>query len=371
MKAAIVSQGSISSKMLAEAMQKHFETVDMINVKGIEISLGGKEALVLYNGKPFGKYDCIYAKGSFRYADLLRSFATAMANKCYMPMKARAFTEGHDKLLTYLRLQAAKVPTAKSYITASTSAAKEVIKEMRFPVVMKFPHGTHGKGVMFADSYESASSMLDALSVLNQPFIIQEYIETGGVDTRVIVAGDQVVAAMQREAVQGEKRANIHAGGKGVPITLDTHTKKIAIETAKAIGAEICAVDILIGIKGPVVIEANVSPGLQGITKYTKINVAEKLAKFMYDKTLQFKQQENLATADLLKEAGVKDASEPHEIIVNLDFRGERILLPEIITRITKLTERDEVAIKVDKGRLFVEKSDLAKEEKKKKNLVK
>jgi ribosomal protein S6--L-glutamate ligase len=321
----------------------------------------------LYRGKHLGKYDCVYAKGSFRYADLLRSLTTALGGKCYMPLRARAFTEGHDKLLTHLRLQAAKIPTPKTYITASTEGAKEVISHMNFPIIMKFPHGTHGKGVMFADSFESASSMLDALSVLNQPFIIQEYVETGGVDIRAIVVGDKVVAAMQREAEKGEKRANIHAGATGKPVTLDTHTKKIAVETAQAIGADICAVDILMGIKGPVVIEVNLSPGLQGITKFTKIDVADKIAQFLADKTAALKKEATVVTEDILKEIGIKPKAEPQEILANLDFRGERILLPEIVTRITKFTDKDEISIKADKGKLFLEKFSIGKEEKKKK----
>ena len=86
---------------------------------------------------------------------------------------------------------------------------------MKYPIVLKFPHGTQGKGVMFAESFAAASSMLDALIALKQPFLIQEYIETGGVDVRAFVVGDKVVASMKRKAVRGEMRANIHAGGTG------------------------------------------------------------------------------------------------------------------------------------------------------------
>ncbi len=367
MKAAIISLGSVSSKMTQEAMEKYFDKIDMINVKDIEIGLGGKEPEVLYKGKPLGKYDCIYAKGSFRYADLLRSLTTAIGSNCYMPLRARAFTEGHDKLLTHLRLHAAKIPTPKTYITASTEGAKEVIREMNFPIIMKFPQGTHGKGVMFADSFESASSMLDALSVLNQPFLIQEYVETGGVDTRAIVVVNKVVAAMQREAEKGEKRANIHAGATGKAITLDTHTKKIAVETAKAVGADICAVDILVSIKGPMVIEVNVSPGLQGITKFTKIDVAGKIAQYLAERTAAMKKEDTVETEDILKEIGIKSEAEPQEILTNLDFRGERILLPEVITKITQFNEKEEVSIKADKGKLFIEKFTIGKEDKKRK----
>src|SRR3989338_1212755 len=99
--------------------------------------------------------------------------------------------------------------------------------------------------VLCSLSLSAASSMLDAIDTLRQPFLIQQYIETEGSDIRAIVIGDKVAASMKRKAVMGEKRANIHAGGKGEPIVLDEHTKKIAVNAAKSIGAEICAVDIL------------------------------------------------------------------------------------------------------------------------------
>ena len=96
---------------------------------------------------------------------------------------------------------------------------KELLTKVNYPIVMKFPEGTQGKGVMFADSISSASSMLDALGALRQPFIIQEYVETGGRDIRALVVGDKVIAAMCRQAQRDEKRANIHAGGSGEYVT--------------------------------------------------------------------------------------------------------------------------------------------------------
>ena len=261
MKAAIISLGSVSSEWTAKAMRKYFEKVDELNLKDIEVNLGEDRIEVLYNGKPVENYDCIYIKGSFRYLSLLQSITTALYKKtAYMPLKPETFTLGHDKILTQLAIQQSNIPSPGTYITSSADAAKKILKKINYPIVMKFPHGTQGKGVMFAESYASASSMLDALSALKQPFLIQEYVETGGTDIRALVVGDKVVAAMKRKAVPEEKRANIHAGAAGESCTLDYHTKRVAVEAAKAIGADICAVDILEYIKGPVVIEINLSP---------------------------------------------------------------------------------------------------------------
>ena len=360
MKAAIFSLESKSSKMTLEAMKKYFDEVESVNIRNVEVMLGRKEISILYNGKALPKYDCVYAKGSFRYAPLLRSITTALYDTTYMPIKPNSFTLGHDKLLTQLALQYYKIPMPDTYVVPSIGAAKKILEQMNFPIIIKVPHGTQGKGVMFAESFAAASSMLDAIETLKRPFIIQEYIETDGSDIRAIVVGDKVVASMKRKAVQGEKRANIHAGGKGEPIILDTLTKKIAVTTAKSIGAEICAVDILEAVKGPEVIEANLSPGLQGITSVTKIDVADKIAKYLHEKTVEFMDKGRSSEASkVFTDLGVshpdKNGNE-QQLITNLDFRSERILLPKIISSIAKFEEKDEIVIKAQKGKISLER---------------
>lgn len=346
--------------MTLHAMKKYFDVVDDVNLKGMEVILGSKNLSVLYNGKALQKYDCIYAKGSFRYATLLRSITTAFYGTTYMPIKPNTFTIGHDKLLTHLALQYYKVPMPDTYVVSTIETAKKILEQVKYPIILKFPHGTQGKGVMFADSFAAASSMLDAIETLKQPFLIQEYIETEGSDVRALVVGDKVVAAYKRKAATGEKRANIHAGGKGEPIVLDANTKKIAVLTAKSIGAEICAVDILESAKGPQVLEANLSPGLQGITSVTKIDVADKIAKYLFEKTKEFVEKgKKTETSKMFTDLGVGGAGKENaeqQVITNLDFRSERILLPKIISNITKFDEKDEVVIKAKKGKISLEK---------------
>ncbi|MBU0666944.1 MAG: RimK family alpha-L-glutamate ligase [Nanoarchaeota archaeon] len=355
MKAAIISLGSISSKLTFEAMKKYFDEVDELNIKNIEINLTGKEAQVLYDGKPIEKYDCIFAKGSFRFAQILRSITAILEKEVYMPIKPSAFTIGHDKLLTHLKLQAHKVPMPKTYLSATIGAAKKILEKVNYPIVMKFPQGTQGKGVMFADSYSSASSVLDALSALRQPFLIQEFIETGSTDIRVIVVGKKVVAAMKRHGKENEKRANIHAGGVGEAYTPDSYTAKIAVEAVKAIGAEICGVDILETAKGPVVIEVNISPGLQGIMSTTKIDVANIIAKYLGENTKKRTDTEKTnGTTKIFDDLGIDQTKK--QIISTLDFRGARILLPEIITKISGLGETDNVEITAKENYIEIKK---------------
>ncbi|MEK6892561.1 MAG: RimK family alpha-L-glutamate ligase [Nanoarchaeota archaeon] len=358
MNAAVMSLGSKSSLMILEEMKKYFDAVDNIDLRDVEVNLGGAGKLnVLYQGNQLPQYGCIYARGSFRYATLLRSVTLALHRSSYMPIKAETFTLGHDKLLTHLALQHFSIPMPATYLASSTRAAKKILNEVTYPIVLKFPHGTGGKGVMFAESYAAASSMLDALFALNQPFLIQEYIETGGVDVRAVVVGDKVVASMKRKAVRGEMRANIHAGGTGQSVVLDEKTKRIAIDTAISIGADICAVDMLESPKGPVVIEANLSPGLQGITKATSINVADKIAKYLSEKSEIFSARDrDEATQKIFEDLGLSGEIAT-QIITNLDFRANRILLPKIATDISQFSGKDEVIVKVEKGKLVVEKA--------------
>ena len=193
--------------------------------------------------------------------------------------------------------------------------------------------------------------------------MIQEYIETEGSDIRVFVIGDKVAASMKRTAKEGEKRANIHSGGKGEPAMIDAYTKKIALQAAKTIGAEICGVDVLESIKGPKIIEINISPGLQGITQYTGIDVADEIAKFLFKKAQEFseKKKKNL-TADIIKDLTIGTGI-GKEIITNLDFRGGRILLPEMVTKETGFKEEEEFIIKVEKGKAVVERLSKGKDE--------
>ncbi|MBU0470867.1 MAG: RimK family alpha-L-glutamate ligase [Nanoarchaeota archaeon] len=358
MKAALISLGSQSSIMTAEAMSKYFEQVDMVQLKNIEVKLG-KEAGIFYEGKRFERYDCVYVKGSFRYANLLCSIASMLEGKIpYMPLPSSTFTTVHNKLLTHLILQQHNIPMPRTYISSTVGSAKELLKEVKYPIVMKFPEGTQGKGVMFADSLSSASSLLDALGVLNQPFIIQEYVDTGGTDIRALVVGDKVVAAMKRKAQKEEKRANIHAGGSGEAVLLNREVSKIALDTAKALKADICGVDILEGPLGPVVIEANVSPGLQGLNKVSTIDVPDEIAKFFYRKTEEIVNAgKKVAVDEVMKGISLENGEDSlsQEVISELKFRGDKIILPEWITKIAKFDDRKEYSIKVKKGRLEVE----------------
>jgi ribosomal protein S6--L-glutamate ligase len=358
MRAAVISLGSKSSLWTIQELEKYFDVVDNINLKHIEVCLGGADS-ILYNGKPLPKYDCIYAKGSFRYAQVLRAITQELSDHTYMPISHNAFTTVHDKFLTQLILQKQGIPMPKTYLAASVEAGKQLLEKMNYPIIIKVLQGTQGKGVVFADSHAAASSILDTMD--KQPFLIQEYVDTGGRDTRIIVAGDNIIGAMVRKAKANEERANVHAGGSTEVWNINDESARVAIKTCRALNIEVGAVDLLEGIKGPVVIEANLSPGLQGITAATGENIAGKIAKYLYEKTVEFlKEREPQKTEKLFEELGiesdVKNSNGIKEIITNLSFRGDKIILPEIVNKIAKFKESDEFAVKIENGKVSFKK---------------
>ncbi|MEK6922624.1 MAG: RimK family alpha-L-glutamate ligase [Nanoarchaeota archaeon] len=360
MKLGIISLGGASSKNILTEAKNLFDKADHLNIREFEVRVDSKEMSVMYKGKPLENYDCLYVRGSFRYALLQRSITRALFSEVYMPLNPNSFTLGHNKFLTLLELRKNKVPLPKTYFAATTKIAKELLNQVHYPIIMKIPAGTQGKGVMFADSISAAKSILDALEVFNQPYILQEYVETNATDIRAIVLGKKVVASMKRKALKDELRANIHAGGKGLPYELDYDTEQIAIKSAVAIGADICAIDILDALGKPQVIEVNLSPGLDGITKATGKNIAASVAKFLYEKTKEFKlKNESQDGKDLLKNI---EKIKNQEILTSLDIRTGIIRLPKIVTDLSDFNQDDEVSITIKNGEIIIKKHEIKKD---------
>ena len=332
-----------SEKLLNHA-QKYFKEVEFFNIKNLKL-VAGKKSDVLVNGKSLKDFSCAYLRGSYKYAKLLYSTASLLGNHCYMPISPQAFLLAHDKFLTILKLIENSLPIPETYFVYNPEVAKDIGKQLNFPIVIKLPEGSHGKGVVFADSLSSYNSIIDALiKTSNTPLVIEEYIETGATDIRAFIIGKDVYA-MKRIASKEELRANIHAGAKGIAYDLDYDTKAIALKASKIFGFEIGAVDILkSGIK-TAIIEINVSPGTEGISKALKIDMAEKIIKFLKEKT----EEKNEAREKI----EVKDA---REIVCGLDIKAGIIKLPKIITKISEFLPGDEVKIKAEKGFIKIEK---------------
>lgn len=353
MRLGIISLGGRSSKGVVEESKAFFSEVLEFNIKHVEVHVNSsRTSEVFHNGELIKDLDCLYIRGSHKYGLLQRAIAESFLNKCFMPLSPESFTYTHDKFLTMMRLQELKIPTPKGYVAATTEAARSILEQVHYPIIMKLPQGTQGKGVLFADSLSSARTIIDTLDVFNQPYLIQEYVDTNATDLRAIVIGDKVVAAMMRKAKGQERRANTHLGGEGTPVELDAYTEEVAVRAAQALGAGICGVDILEAEK-PYVIEGNVSPSLiGGISQSTKKNVAGMVAKYLADKTAEF-----LANRKK-KQVGevIPNGSQSHEVVTNVNIKAGVMKLPQVVTTLGGFQDNDEVTLVIKKGKVIIKK---------------
>jgi ribosomal protein S6--L-glutamate ligase len=291
MRLGIISLGGKSSLALARVCREYFDRVDNLDIRDFDIGLTNNGTAISFKGKELEDYDCLVLRGSFRYALLQRAITRAYYDKIYMPAEPRAFTLAHDKFLTLVELQKNDVSIPKTHYAASTELAKEILEKVSYPIIMKLQEGTHGKGVMVAESKKSAKTILDMLDTFNKPYIIQEFVKTEEMsDIRAIVAGNEILASYKRVAAEGEVRANIHSGGTREAHVLTKEEKRLAIKAAKAIGAEICGVDIF-DSKKPSIIEINLSPSLHSIHEVSGKEVLPELAKYIFMQTVRFKKK--------------------------------------------------------------------------------
>ena len=200
MKLAVISLGGQSSKSIAEESRSYFSSVSELSIRSIEVHTTLNGSQVLCDGESLSSFDCVYVRGSYKYALLQQAISEVLYKKTYLPLHPSSFPLGHNKFLTLLELQKYNVPVPASYFAGNIKSARKVLESAHYPIIMKLSTGTQGVGVMMADSVSSARSILDTLEVFNQPYLIQEYIETNATDIRIIVAGDKVVAAMKRKA---------------------------------------------------------------------------------------------------------------------------------------------------------------------------
>ncbi len=196
-------------------------------------------------------------------------------------LTSTALIRSRDKLRSLQIISKSGIGIPKSVFARHPKAeeVKELIQEVGgTPVILKLLEGTHGTGVIKADSISSAKSAVEAFSGIKRDLIVQEFIqEAGGKDIRALVVDGEVVGAMERSGQADEFRSNLHKGGTAKAIEIDKKIKSIALEATKLLGLTVAGVDLLISSRGPLVIEVNSSPGLQGIERATKFDIAGKI----------------------------------------------------------------------------------------------
>lgn len=200
----------------------------------------------------------------------------------YTTSKSIAIARSRDKLRSLQLLSKAGVGIPKTIFSRATHAVDDLIDHLGTPVIIKLASGTQGNGVVLADTRKAAKSVIQAFYVLDTAFLIQEYIEEAeGSDIRALVVGNKVVASMKRQSLGDDFRSNIHQGGTGTMIKLTDEEKRVALRAARAMGLAICGVDLIRSKRGPLVLEVNSAPGLEGIEGVTGQNVAGKIIEYI------------------------------------------------------------------------------------------
>lgn len=200
----------------------------------------------------------------------------------YTTAKSLAINRSRDKLRSLQLLSKAGVGIPKTIFSRETHAVNDLIDRIGVPTVIKLISGTQGNGVVLAETRKAAKSVIQAFYVNDTSFLMQEYIEeAGGADIRAVIVGNQVVASMKRQSLDDDFRSNIHQGGTGRAVPLSDEEKKTALRAAKAMGLPICGVDMIRSSRGPLVLEVNSAPGLEGIEKVTGRDVAGKIIEYV------------------------------------------------------------------------------------------
>jgi ribosomal protein S6--L-glutamate ligase len=264
---------------LLEEAKKKFEKVTYAEIPYVSV----KNNEVYLKHTKLSDYDCVLPRIPRTYMNYGYLICKLLENKVFLPLKPEAIITTHNKFLTLEVMDREGIPIPKTYLTLTRNAMMGVLDKIKYPVVIKLLYGSLGKGVMFAESRQSAVPLLDTMETMNKPFLVEEYIKNPGEDIRALVIGNSVVAAMRRKAGRGEIRANIGVVGKGKKINLSPEIKDLAVKTAKALGLGITGVDIIMSEKGPLVIEANVNVHFEGITEATGVNIAEQMINYMWD----------------------------------------------------------------------------------------
>ncbi len=288
MRIAILSNGpsNYSTKRLVEEANKRGHEVEIIKYKNCYISIEQGSNQVFYKGEPLGKYDAIIP----RIASYMTKYGTAIVRQLemqgeYCLSRSLAITRARDKLRSTQLLAKYNIDIPKTVVSRDSGDIDQLLDQLGgAPVIIKLASGTHGNGVVLAETKKAAKSTLQAFYLTNEQgtnILLQEFIkESAGTDIRAFVVGAKVVASMKRQSLDDDFRSNLHKGGSGTPIKLTPEEEKVAIKAAKVMGLSIAGVDIMRSERGPLVLEVNASPGF-GIEKVTGRNVAGKIIEYV------------------------------------------------------------------------------------------
>ncbi len=273
-----------STRRLKEAGEARGWDIRVLDYLKFSIEIMKGELMIHYNGELLETPDAIIprigASRTFYGAAMVRHFEMM---DVFSTSGSLAIKRSRDKLRSLQILSKHDVDMPKTVFASNKSNAKDIIKlSGGTPLVLKILEGTQGVGVVLVETQKAAKSVLDAFYGMDVNLLVQEFIEeAGGSDIRVIVVDGQVVGAMKRQGAEGDFRSNLHQGGSATLHKLSRKEKATALAAAKAMGLGVCGVDMIPSERGPLVMEVNSSPGLEGIEKATGIDVAGKIMDYI------------------------------------------------------------------------------------------
>lgn len=288
MKIAILSNGNgnYSTKRLRDVAIARGHEVKIIKYRECYVSIEKDNPRVSYRGKDLEQFDAIIP----RIASYMTKYGTAIVRQletqgAYSLSGSLAINRSRDKLRSMQLLAKAGVDIPKTVFSRNSTDIDDLIDKLGgVPVIIKLARGTHGNGVVLAESKKAAKSVLQAFYLSNEDgtnILIQEFVkESAGTDIRALVVGSRVVASMQRQSLDDDFRSNLHKGGEGTKVKLTEEERKMCIKAAKAMGLNVAGVDFMRSGRGPLVLEVNASPGF-GIEKITGRDVATPMIEYV------------------------------------------------------------------------------------------
>jgi ribosomal protein S6--L-glutamate ligase len=267
-----------STRVLVEAATERGHDVRILDTLQFDIHVSQRGPELIYQGEPVGPVDAVIprigASITFYGLAVVRQFEMMGV---YCVNESQAIARSRDKLRCLQILSRHGLGLPPTVYTRQPDHIQTCIERIGgAPVVVKLLQGTQGTGVILAESAITANSVVEAFQGLDQNILIQQFIrEAKGTDLRALVVGRRVVAAMRRQAIAGEFRSNMHRGGTAKTVRLPIEYRRTALAAARLLGLRVAGVDMIESKDGPMILEVNSSPGLEGIEKTTGINVAQ------------------------------------------------------------------------------------------------
>ena len=269
-----------STSRLVEAGNKLGHNVRVVDYMRCYMNITSRKPTIFYGGESLGKVDSVIprigASNTFYGTAVVKQFEMMDS---YCVNTSDAIANSRDKLRSLQILAEAGINMPITGFASHTKDIEGVIESVgSTPLIMKLLQGTQGQGIVLAETRKAAESVMSAFRQLDADIMVQEFIiESGGTDIRAFVVGDEVVASMKRIAPDGEFRSNVHRGGTMEKVQLTSEEENMAVKASRILGLSIAGVDLMRSNRGPLILEVNSSPGLQGIESCSEVDVAEKI----------------------------------------------------------------------------------------------